>query len=446
MKYGLITGFRYPFANYGDFVQTMAIEYIYKLMAIPSENIHKISMDELSTYHGEKLLLPFNTFYTLIVESGGGMPKLSDDIEPIFLGVTLSDNSYRQYLQGNKLKESIDFFKKYEPVGCRDEYTRRLLTDNGVDAYLQGCITCVLPKRQIEPTETKSLLIDCPIEFLTFLPDEIKSNCEILANSFYVGNITQEEAYQKAKKHYEYISKTAGLIITSRYHISSPCYAMGIPVVFTKRVYDLHNSDVRLDTLNPFIKIYEKNNYSEICWDLKVEEFEFVKKIIIKIAMDRINGRALDMECVKIIEDFYKKRIESFYEENQDNSINYYRDTLQSFVKKYYLGKVKGSFWIWGAKPSACFNGRVNNAEYIWSENPNLTFNGWIDTYKKGTLGGYKIISPDEIDLSENEFIVITSENGLVSILEKIENMGLSKNQYIICCNQHITKEDLKRV
>lgn len=40
---------------------------------------------------------------------------------------------------------SLDFYKKYEPIGCRDSWTLSQLTSRGVKAYFNGCLTLSLP-------------------------------------------------------------------------------------------------------------------------------------------------------------------------------------------------------------------------------------------------------------------------------------------------------------
>ena len=444
MKYGLLIGFLTPFANYGDFIQSIAVEYLYKQMGVDDKDIVHITMEQLQTYNGEPIILPYCYFYSLLINSKTGKLNISSKIIPVFLGVTLSDNSYRNFLDNERLGELVGFMKKYEPIGCRDEYTRKLLVENGVNAYLQGCITNILPLRdETTITPDKVMLIDCPIEAKEYIPKQILSNVEVVPNSFYVANMTSEEIYQNAKEHYRYIRDNASMIISSRYHVCTPCNAMGIPVIFTKRVFDLHNQDVRLDTLNPTIPLYEEDEFCKLNYNVERKNFEYLKAIVTNIAIARIKNEIVDKKLLDEIYNFYLPRILSY---NSNKLLNRYKEKLQKYINENYKFPEKVSFYIWGAKPNLCNGTNINIVNYILRSNPNAVFKGWIDTYKTGVLADYRIFSPEELVVSESEFIVIMSENGLVSILEKVENMGLSKNQYIICCNQHITKEDLKRV
>jgi hypothetical protein len=42
---------------------------------------------------------------------------------------------------------SIEFFRRNEPIGCRDVYTERLLHNKGVDAFTSNCLSLTLPRR-----------------------------------------------------------------------------------------------------------------------------------------------------------------------------------------------------------------------------------------------------------------------------------------------------------
>lgn len=442
MKYGLLIGFLTPFANYGDFIQSMAVEYLYKKIGIMDEDVVHITMEQLQTYDGEPILLPYCYFYSLLINSKTEKLNISPKITPVFLGVTLSDDSYRKFLDDERLRELVEFMKKYEPIGCRDEYTRKLLVGNGVDAYLQGCITNILPLRdETTITPDKVMLIDCPIEAKEYIPNQILSNAEVVPNSFYVGNMTPEEVYQNAKEHYRYIRDNASMIISSRYHACTPCNAMGIPTIFTKRVFDLHNQDVRLDTLNPTIPLYEADEFCEMNLNVPKKEYEYIKKTIESVAIARIKNETVGLKLLEEIYKFYLPRINSC---NCNKANNKYKEKLQKYLKDNYNFPKKCSFYIWGAKPNLCNGTNISIVKYVLQANKNAVFNGWIDTYKKGELAGSKIFSPDNLNISANQFIVITSENGLVSILEKIKNMGLSEKQYVICCNRHITEKELK--
>lgn len=442
MKYGLLTGFFSPYANYGDFAQSIALEYLYECMGIPKETLYHITVDELADYDGEELLLPFNYFYSLLLDCETGKYTTSSKIKPIFIAVTLADNNYGRF-KGNILtEEALGIFKANQPIGCRDEYTRKLLESNGISAYLQGCLTNILPKREDDGKAEKNILVDCPIEVLSAMPESFLKDAEIMQNSFYVGDMSKEELWADVKAHYAYFRENACRMISSRYHAVTPCYAMGIPSIFIRRKYDMQADDVRLDTLNPAIPLYESDSYESIEWAVKFEDFSEMKEKMIRLASSKIRG---DVETDLIVEvrRYFEKRIGEF-EKRRGKRENRYRSVLREYVKANFPYPNKGRYVIWGAKPTFCMNGHVSIVDYIQEENPKLVFEGWVDTYKEGFLANKPIIKPKQLRAEEGLFVVIASENGLQAALENMKEAGIDENHFIICVNRMIFQEDLE--
>lgn len=435
MKFGLLTGFLMPFTNYGDYVQSMAIEYIYQQIGIPETEIVHITMEQLPGYDGEQLLLPYNYYFTLLLDSRTGCLSLSSKITPVFLGVTLADGKFGHSIDDILSNEAIDFLKKHAPIGCRDQYTKSVVEGYGIAAYLQGCLSNALPKRK-QGKHNKVLLINCPIEVKKFIPDELMQHTEAIENSGYVGDLTNEEIWQKVKRHYSYIADHASLVISSRFHIVTPCYAMGIPSIFVKRLYDHLLEDVRLDTLNPFIPIYTSESFSQINWHPKYNECLEVKETLIQLAISRINDVYKQYAGKKILNDFWKPSIERYNFEIKETQ-DFHLFCLKEFIEKQVPTQMAG-FYIWGAKPIFCLDDKISIVEYIKKINPNLYFKGWIDTYKSGELANKPIYLSDNIVLEEDDFVVIASESAINAAKKKLSQMGINEDKFIICANEFI--------
>jgi hypothetical protein len=60
-----------------------------------------------------------------------------DWIHPIYISIHLKDAKILT-------PEAIVHFKKYEPIGCRDNDTKKLLNNKGIEAYFYGCLTMAL--------------------------------------------------------------------------------------------------------------------------------------------------------------------------------------------------------------------------------------------------------------------------------------------------------------
>ena len=234
MKFGLITEFWPQFNNLGDHVQSMAIEHLYSLMGVDERDIQHIGIRDLASYDGERLLLPWNYAPVCIPVDEGGNIHMSERITPVFLGFTLSYLDWgRKFVSVEHFMEACggrEFLMRHSPIGCRDENTRLLLHNRGIPAYLQGCITSIFPMR--EPGEyTKVMLADCNAELLPHMPHELLRNAEVINNEVFAGDMPGMEMYRSVKERYAYFRDNAALMVSGRFHIVTPCYAMGIPSI-----------------------------------------------------------------------------------------------------------------------------------------------------------------------------------------------------------------------
>ena len=172
MKYGRLVFSREfvsssTVCNVGDFVQTLAIDLLYKEMGIAKEDTVDIPFQSLASYKGEKVLLPLNGYFYYNREYPSF--PLSEDITPVFLGLYTTSKEY--------LKHS-SFWKNAGVIGCRDEATYEAVKKNGYDAYLTGCMTVLFPKREKAPENGKVFIVDAHPSIDAYIPEEIKKNAE----------------------------------------------------------------------------------------------------------------------------------------------------------------------------------------------------------------------------------------------------------------------------
>lgn len=130
-------------------------------------------------------------------------------------------------------KENIklDWFRKNQPIGCRDTYTRDFLLKNEIDAYFSGCLTLTLPEYTGERKNRIVIVGNLPNwQKINFPP-----KTEILITDS-VGRIKDEDLRNPLKR-FEYakemleIYRTASLVISRKIHAIFPCIAMGTPVI-----------------------------------------------------------------------------------------------------------------------------------------------------------------------------------------------------------------------
>lgn len=298
MKYGLLVEFGAKCSNFGDYVQSIAIEYLYtEIMGIPKSEIVHITAKELSTYDGEELLVPYSYVMHLLVFPEYTTVKLSPKIKLVFLGGSFSFTQFgNQYSIDHVFDEKngwIAMFKKFAPIGCRDAYTYEVLQKLGIPSYIGGCITNILPRRiEGEAKKGKVLLVDLTSDILPYLPKNVVNGAVAMTQYEPNGDLTVEENYQRAKDRYKFYYD-ADLIVSSRYHMVTPCNAMGVPCVFVNRNINYYKRDIRLGTLNPTIQFCTTENVQSIDWNPKAGEFEELKRQMSGLAVKRIEDAFL---------------------------------------------------------------------------------------------------------------------------------------------------------
>lgn len=205
--------------NLGDIVQSLAVEQF-----LPPIDFY-VDRESMNQVNGdENYLVVLNGWFAAKPER---WPP-SDSIKPVFFGFHI--NPKKRTLKFLLNKKAIDYFKKHEPIGCRDKPTAKLLSDRGVKVFYSKCLTMTFPKREKEPKNGKVFLVDID-------PYEIPIQEDLLRDSVEITHLIPHFYPDKLKrvliKHLLNRYRTeAGLVITGRLHCALPCIAFGIPVIF----------------------------------------------------------------------------------------------------------------------------------------------------------------------------------------------------------------------
>jgi hypothetical protein len=200
--YGLLT---YRTTNLGDDIQSIAARQF-----LPQVDTF-INRERLSTYDGPPVVMILNGWFKHDVMD---WPP-SSLITPIFVGFHLHDHKLLT-------APCVDYLKSHGPIGCRDVYTSRLLTNYGIDVFVSGCLTSTLglSYKHVGGSGVNVVDTDC----LPSVPD-------LVISSHIVGrDLSAVERLDVAHaKLLEY--ERASLVVTSRLHAYLPCVAMGTPVI-----------------------------------------------------------------------------------------------------------------------------------------------------------------------------------------------------------------------
>ncbi|MCM1251871.1 MAG: polysaccharide pyruvyl transferase family protein [Clostridium sp.] len=386
--------------NIGDNIQTYAIDNIYKRMGIPPEDIIDINFTEMAYYSGDYVIVPIvngGTHYKRFHE----LPT-SDRIIPLLISFSMLEED---------CDELIPYFRKYMPIGCRDEATLNMFRRKGVEAYLSGCLTLTLPKRKEKPDKEKVFLVDIPTALEKYMPEAIKENCEYVTHEGKIGVVPMSEAtcYEVdalAKTIYTKYEKEATLVITSRLHAAVPCIAMGIPVILA-----IDNIDERFGWLDKLIPIYDAEHFGEIDWNPHTVDVEELKESIIKVVSKRLKYLKESREDIYELSDFWEKRNKVQY--------NYKLYVRLQYMRERFSQEQNFGYIIWGAGVHGKQAYKMIR-EYF----PNAELMAVVDNYMEGTIFGLDIIKPKEISLKKFDYALITTHPGRFEAVELLTAMG----------------------
>lgn len=248
MIYGITTYenkcHKYKSSNIGDYVQTLAqiniykriisnklardipfIEFFegvmsgeyggFKFLFVPRDNL----TDFVKKYPNEDVHIVMNGWFM----HGCDENKTLDwpppaNIKPFFISFHVSDRRMFD-------EKYLDYWKKHQPIGCRDMATMEKFKRRGVDAYFTGCLTLTIDFLEWKPTVKRTAIID-----VGFDPDKLYYKFDMFRHMI-CKNWSHTEslrfAYDLLKKYSRYER-----VITSRLHAYLPCLSMGVPVEF----------------------------------------------------------------------------------------------------------------------------------------------------------------------------------------------------------------------
>lgn len=418
--------------NLGDILQFLAVEYLLKRKGINEEEIVKLRMEEISSYRGEKIVLFLNwaLFDTNFMKEDKF--NISPDIRLVYLAATINSVMFKEsYFNAF----NIEYLKSIEPIGCRDEKTAEILQKYGIKAYVNGCMTSLLPRREYKNAK-KVFFVDAPIELRSYIPEKYLDNCEFVSQQIYLQHERLddvEEIWNDVKKHYERIFQEASMVVTSRLHVASPCMALGIPVIMAKR-----QIDYRFDWLEKMIPLYDQNQYGEIDWNVQSIEYEDYKEKKIAELIEIINGTRVDVNTVHripIINEKYEQRIFCDFRKclhgNFDDVLLYMKNIAK---KETFL------YSIWGIT-----SGAEEFCKKVEAEIPNTQLVHVYDKYRLGEWNGMQVECPSIQNMKEDNFVAVLSVGAIPEAKSIFNQVGKLQTQYYFVGDTFLEKSDVEK-
>ena len=272
--------------NIGDYVQSIAAAQFYPHVD------EKVERDDISNFKRK------NSDIVKVILNGWWMwrpdnwPPASC-IKPLPISIHMSPVHAEEMLS----PAGIQWFKKHEPIGCRDYDTMHRLQSHGIESYYSSCLTLTLYKSYppVEKQNRKGIcfvdpyyemplnrkekllsllhILRAPITILSLcMKEHFKKACynaypyrkhklrnaligassfhkqyssffsnKVLRSAAYLSHIgliicgetTDEECMKKADSLLRQYQSKM-VVVTSRIHVALPCLAMQTPVIFIK--------------------------------------------------------------------------------------------------------------------------------------------------------------------------------------------------------------------
>lgn len=323
--------------NIGDYIQSLAAKQF-----LTDKDPILISREALNKYDDEEVKLIMNGWFLM---NGENFPP-SEKINPLLVSHHINTSVHSQF----RKPEVVNFYKKNEPVGCRDYFTLEFLESLGVKCYYTGCLTLTLGEKYssnevddtiyfVDPRYKRSrgllgqltrlyLLITKFKTIKTIRSKYIRSknkkswkktidfyrsfsqifDDEVLKNAVYIKHYMPAKNFNNDEEIFNYGEELlqkyakAKYVVTSRIHCALPSLSMGTPTLYIDIPNDSEVSSCRLNGIKDFFHIIHTNETTLSC-DLLKQGEKFNLKSSFKNKEDFI---AVKEKIKKTVIDFIK--------------------------------------------------------------------------------------------------------------------------------------------
>lgn len=384
--------------NMGDSIQSFAVENLFNYAGIEQNNIIELPLYSKPATH--------EPCYLVIQGHFGRQYEMAfmdnPNIHPIFIGFGFKDSFL--------LPEEVEYFKKYEPILCRDEFTKKVLRKYGIEAYISGCLTETFPKRYSENNHkrNKYYFVDVKESFIKLIPEEIKKEAVFTSQNVHIDRITEPDmkwGETKVRERIEEYKENAKMIITPKLHCMTPCMAMGIPTIAVG-----NNFSYRYTFVDTFIEAYDEERFEKYDWRIPEEKvnIENVKKILLDVGKSLLEQNP-DIDKIKQLDAIYTGR----------NKWNYCQG-IKAQLKKIFKDTEKPEYILWGASTGGYTVHEAINE--LWPDNKLLEV---VDSSAKGIFAGKEVQKPKETICKYPKAVVIVSTiSGRGSAENILQEMG----------------------
>lgn len=181
----------------------------------------------------------------------------SDCIEPLLISMHIRPDIYKKFFT----KQTVEYLKKYGPVGCRDMKTKEQLDSLGIPAYFSGCLTLTLQRNNAIPRKNYIITVDLPENIV----EEIRTRTTrpvYNISRMSLPCFTQPERLKIAKL-YLRLYQSAHCVVSSCLHAAMPCIALETPFLYMNTVNQDAINSGRYGGLLELCNVVNKSEFME---------------------------------------------------------------------------------------------------------------------------------------------------------------------------------------
>ena len=225
--------------NLGDDIQTLAVS---RLVPQVDGYVCREALDQVQ----EPCTVPLNGYF---MNTGHWPPAPA--VRPVFFAFHAAAAAQAMLCS----PASIEYLRRWQPIGCRDRGTMQLLAAHGVETFYSRCLTLTLPRRETPPANGQVFLVGLSRAARQAVPRALRRGAVQVDQArvrlpIYDANLKRALAGELLEQY----RQRARLVITSKIHCAMPCIAMGIPVVF---LYDdTKRDDYRVQVVEDLLGIH----------------------------------------------------------------------------------------------------------------------------------------------------------------------------------------------
>ena len=120
--------------NIGDYIQTLAV------IKLVGEDYKILDRESLAAYIDKPRKIIINGWF---MENPLNFPP-SINLKPLFISFHLNPSVSHKFLN----KNTVNYLKEHQPIGCRDKHTQDILEKNNIKTFLSSCVTLTLKKKR----------------------------------------------------------------------------------------------------------------------------------------------------------------------------------------------------------------------------------------------------------------------------------------------------------